>query len=159
MLFQKLFGPSSSRPGSRLCCRRIAPLDASPLRPRHIFGVVRMNRLPFVDHSAPTVSLQRDGVNPTIRAGLEAHWFDAGSRGFTRSCLLDPSGRVEICQFKSPRKETYSYRSATYAVSGEPLSANTSGTLNPIHCDGLGSRPRFAAASGTFRRPPRNRRH
>lgn len=32
-----------------------------------------------------------------------------------------------------------------YAVSGEPLSASTSGTLKPIHCEEFGSRPRFAA--------------
>src|SRR4029077_6380676 len=46
---------------------------------------------------------------------------------------LEPSGNCEICRWISPRKETYSYKSATYALLGLPLSANTTGVLKPTH--------------------------
>ena len=67
--------------------------------------------------------------------------------GCTCSLTFDPSGQLAICRCKSPRNDTYSYRSAIYAVSLEPLSANTSGTENPIHCEVLGFKPRLAQAS------------
>src|SRR6267143_3547470 len=56
-----------------------------------------------------------------------------GSHFWIRSCNLDPSGTCEGCRFKSPRKDTCSYRLPTYALFGVPASANMMGVLKATH--------------------------